>query len=185
AWFSPQISFMPRHLLRQYTPDPKKLCEHKHMRIFGKYLADPNLWHLNRRSVSGAFAVGLFWAMIPMPLQMVAAAATAIPARVNLPVSVALVWLSNPLTMPPIFYFNYLVGTWLLPHQEPLRDMEMSLEWFTHSMGEIWQPLYVGSVVVGVVLGALGYITMRMYWRWHVVSQYRKRQQARSKPSSS
>ncbi|WP_457668954.1 DUF2062 domain-containing protein [Thiolapillus sp.] len=155
------------------------------MRIFGKYLADPNLWHLNRRSVSGAFAVGLFWAMIPIPMQMIAAAATAIPARVNLPVSVALVWLTNPLTMPPIFYFNYLVGTWLLPHQEPLPDMEMSLEWFTHSMGEIWQPLYFGSVVMGIVLGAIGYISMRMYWRWHVVSHYKKRQQARNKPSSS
>ncbi len=179
------LSFMPRHLLKRYTPDPEKLCEHKHMRMFGKYLLDQNLWHLNRRSVSGAFAVGLFWAMIPMPLQMIAAAATAIPARVNLPVSVALVWLSNPITMPPIFYFNYLVGTWLLPHQEPIRDMEMSLDWFAHSMSEIWQPLYLGSVVVGIALAALGYTAMRLYWRWHVVNQYRKRQQVRNKPSSS
>ncbi|WP_456403603.1 DUF2062 domain-containing protein [Thiolapillus sp.] len=153
--------------------------------MFGRFLLDQNLWHLNRRSVSGAFAVGLFWAMIPIPFQMIAAAATAIPSRVNLPVSVALVWLSNPLTMPPIFYFNYLVGAWLLPHQKPLPDMEMSLEWFTSSMGEIWQPLYLGSVVVGVILSAVGYGVMRLYWRWHVVNQYKKRQQARSKPSSS
>ncbi|WP_456413452.1 DUF2062 domain-containing protein [Thiolapillus sp.] len=176
---------MPRKLFKQYTPDPKKLCEHKHMRIFGGYLLDQNLWHLNRRSVSGAFAVGLFWAMIPMPLQMIAAAATAILARVNLPVSVALVWLTNPFTIPPIFYFNYLVGTWLLPHQEPLGNVEISLEWFTKSMGEIWQPLYLGSVVVGVVLAAAGYAVIRFYWRWHIISQYKKRQQERSKPSSS
>ncbi len=176
---------MPRHLLKKYTPDPEKLCKHKHMQIFGKYLRDQNLWHLNRRSVSGAFAIGLFWAMIPMPFQMIAAAASAIPARVNLPVSVALVWLTNPFTMGPIFYFNYLVGTWLLPNQEPMRDMEMSLEWFTHSMGEIWQPLYLGSIVIGIIMGAIGYALMRMYWRWHVVSAYKKRQQARNKPSSS
>ncbi|WP_456379871.1 DUF2062 domain-containing protein [Thiolapillus sp.] len=176
---------MPRHIFKQYTPDPKKLRKHKHMRIFGGYLLDQNLWHLNRRSVSGAFAVGLFWAMIPMPLQMIAAAATAILARVNLPVSVALVWLTNPFTIPPIFYFNYRVGAWLLPHQQPLRDAEMSLEWFTQSMGEIWQPLFLGSIVVGILLAAAGYTVMRIYWRWHVISRHKKRQQARNKPSSS
>lgn len=155
------------------------------MRFFGGHLLDQNLWHLNRYSVSGAFAVGLFWAMIPMPLQMVAAAATAILARVNLPVSVALVWITNPFTIPLIFYFNYLVGTWLLPHQQHLKDVEMSLEWFMKSAGEIWQPLYLGSIVVGIVLAAAGYMVMRLYWRWHIISQYKKRQQGRKKPSSS
>ena len=160
--------------------------DHKHMQIFGKLLHDPNLWHLNRRSVAGAFAVGLFWAMIPMPFQMVAAAALAILCRVNLPISVALVWISNPLTMPPIFYFNYLVGTWLLPHQKPLGDVEMSMHWLTESLGEIWLPLYLGSVVVGLILSGVGYSSMRVFWRWHVVRQYRRRRQrGRSTPSSS
>lgn len=177
---------MPRHLLKRFAPDHKVIRDHKHMQIFGKLLLDPNLWHLNRRSVSGAFAVGLFWAMIPMPFQMVAAAATAIPLRVNLPISVALVWISNPITMPPIFYFNYLVGTWLLPHCKPLGEIEMSMEWFTHSLGEIWEPLYLGSVVVGLILAAIGYVGMRAFWRWHVVRQYRRRRQrGRNTPSSS
>lgn len=176
---------MPRHIFKRYSPDPKKLREHKHMRKFGRLLRDQNLWHLNRRSVSGAFAVGLFWAMIPIPFQMLASAATAISVRVNLPVSAALVWLSNPLSMPPIFYFNYLVGTWLMPHQQRLPDTKMSLEWFTHSMGEIWLPLYLGSIVVGTIMAALGYGVMRLYWRWYAITQYRKRQQTRNKPSSS
>ncbi len=177
---------MPRHLLKRLAPDHRKIRDHKHLQIFGTLLHDPNLWHLNRRSVAGAFAIGLFWAMIPMPFQMVAAAATAILWRANLPISVALVWVSNPLTMPPIFYFNYLVGTWLLPNCQPIGEMEMSMEWFTHSLGEIWQPLYLGSVVVGLVLGALGYAGMRGFWRWHVVRQYRRRgQRGRKTPSSS
>ena len=177
---------MPRHLFKRFAPDHQVIRDHKHMQIFGKLLHDPNLWHLNRRSVAGAFAVGLFWAMIPMPFQMVAAAAVAIMLRVNLPVSVALVWISNPVTMPPIFYFNYLVGTLLLPRQEPLPDMEMTLEWFEHSIGEIWLPLYFGSMVVGLVLAAVGYAGMRGFWRWHVVRQYRRRNQSgRRTPSSS
>ena len=177
---------MPRHLLKRFAPDHQAIRDHKHMQIFGKLLHDPNLWHLNRRSVAGAFAVGLFWAMIPMPFQMVAAAATAIAVRVNLPISVALVWVSNPITMPPIFYFSYLVGTWLLPQQMPLGDMEISMHWLTERLGEIWLPLYLGSAVVGVILAGLGYASMRAFWRWHVIRQYRRRgQRGRKTPSSS
>lgn len=176
---------MPRHLLKRFAPDYQLIRDHKHMQIFGKLLHDPNLWHLNRRSVAGAFAVGLFWAMIPIPFQMVVAAAAAILLRVNLPLSVALVWISNPFTMPPIFYFNYLVGTLLLPHHEPLPDLEVTLGWFEHSAGEIWLPLYLGSVVVGLILATVSYTGMRLFWRWYVVRQYRRRNQSRrSTPSS-
>ena len=102
---------MPKHLFKRYAPDPQAVREHKHLRVFAAFLHDPNLFHLNRRSVSGAFAAGLFWAMIPIPVQMLAAALTAITVRINLPISVALVWVTNPFTMPAVFYFNYLVGT--------------------------------------------------------------------------
>ena len=69
---------MAKKLIRRYLPDPHKIRDHKHLRLFGTLLHDPNLWHLNRRSVSGAFAVGLFMAFVPMPFQMIPAAALAI-----------------------------------------------------------------------------------------------------------
>lgn len=176
---------MPRHLLKRYAPDHTKIRDHKHMQIFGKLLHDPNLWHLNRRSASGAFAMGLFWAMIPIPFQMVGAAASAILFRVNLPISVALVWITNPVTMPPIFYCSYLVGTWLLPHHEARAEQEVSLEWFAQSLSEIWQPLYLGSLLMGLLLATLGYVGLRLLWRWHLVRQYRRRQRGSSTPPSS
>jgi uncharacterized protein (DUF2062 family) len=77
---------------------------HKNLSFLGEKLHDPNLWHLNRRSVSAAFAIGLFAAWIPTPGQMVIAAIIALYFRANLPISVALVWITNPLTMPPMFY---------------------------------------------------------------------------------
>lgn len=149
------------------------------MQVFGKLLHDPNLWHMNRRSVSGAFAVGLFWAFIPIPLQMVAAAATSIPARVNLPISVALVWITNPLTMPPMFYFNYLVGTWFVGNSSEPPKFEMTLEWFSESIGAIWQPLYLGSLICGLVAALIGYAAMRGLWRLHIVSDLKRRRAKR------
>lgn len=170
---------MPKHLIKRYTPDHETIRNHRHLRIFGRLLHDPNLWHLNRRSVSGAFAVGLFWAFIPFPFQMIAASATAIPTRVNLPISVALVWISNPLTMPPMYYFNYLVGTWLL--ETPLHSMEteLTMEYFMHSMEQIWQPLYFGSLVCAVTAAVTGYFGIRLLWRMHVVSQWQRRKHAK------
>jgi len=167
---------MPKHLIRRFMPDHHQVRDHKYLRMFGQWLHDPNLWHLNRRSVSGAFFWGLFWAMIPVPFQMIFSAATAIVARVNLPIAVALVWLTNPITMPPIFYFCYLVGTWLLPAHEAIPDFQLSLEWIMNSLDDIWQPLYLGSAIVGLASGLLGYVGMRLFWRWHVIRQYRRRQ---------
>lgn len=172
---------MLRHLFKRLTPDPSVLKNHKHLRHLGTLLHDENLWHLNRRSVSGGVAAGLFWAMIPIPAQMVAAAFSAIFFRINLPISVALVWLTNPLTMPPVFYFNYLVGTWILGAPPNIGDFQLSIEWIASELDAIWKPLYVGSFVVGVLLAAVGYGGMRIFWRWHVLKRFKERTLLRRK----
>ncbi|MCW8883574.1 MAG: DUF2062 domain-containing protein [Sedimenticola sp.] len=174
---------MPKNLIKRFTPNHETIRNHKHLQVFGQLLHDPNLWHMNRRSVAGAFAVGLFWAMIPMPFQMVAAAATAIPMRVNMPISVALVWISNPITMPPLFYFNYLVGTWILDEPAINGHFELTMDWFTHSMEHIWQPLYLGSLICALVSALLGYAGIRGLWRMHIISNWKNRRNKNNQDS--
>lgn len=168
---------MPKHLIKRYVPSKESIKGNKYVALFGTLLHDANLWHLNRRSVSGAFAIGLFWAMIPAPLQMLAAAACAIVWRVNLPISVALVWVTNPLTMPPVFYVCYLLGAWVLG--EPALDdkIELSLDWMTSSLVHIWQPLFLGSILIGALAALLGFFGMRVFWRWHIIQKYRRKRQ--------
>ena len=166
---------MPKHLIRKISPDHETVRNHKYLKIFGTLLHDPNLFHLNRRSVSGAFFVGLLCAFTPIFPQMLTSAALAIILRVNLPISVALVWLTNPITIPPMFYFCYQVGIFLLGQEPTITEFQMSMEWFESILDQIWWPLLFGGVVMGLVTGILGYLAMRGFWRWHVVQHLKKR----------
>ncbi len=113
---------------------------------------------------------------IPIPGQMLAAALFAILFRANLPLSVVLCWISNPLTMGPIFYFNYLVGTYILG-QDATEDLtfELSWHWMTNVLGDLWQPLYLGSIVTGLSLGAIAYFVIHVLWRRHVIKHWQER----------
>lgn len=155
--------------------------EHKYLQIFGRLLHDPNLFHLNRRSVAGAFAVGLFCAWVPVPFQMVLAAALAIYLRVNLPVSVALVWLSNPITMPPLFYFAYLLGTWILRMPERNFQFELSFDWLGSGLMLIWQPFLLGCFVMAILSSLLGYLGIRLLWRLSIIKKLKKKNILRRK----
>lgn len=167
---------MPRKFFQRLLPPPHEIRDHRHLkRFFGDLVHDANLWHLNRRSVAGAFAVGLFVAFLPIPLQMVLAAALAILFRVNLPLSVVLVFITNPFTIPPLFYLAYKLGSLLLGQTPEPLQIELSLEWVMNQMGRIWQPLLLGSLLLGSLSSALGYVGVRLIWRFHIVSRLLKR----------
>lgn len=173
---------MPKKLLQRYMPSADKIKSAKGIQWMGSWLHDPNIWHLNRSSVSKAFLIGLFWMSIPIPSQMVTAALTAIAFRANLAISVALVWISNPITMGPIFYFNYKIGTLILGHDaQEIPHFELSWQWMTTTLGDLWLPLYLGSAVVGLVLGITSYVVLQLVWRLHVINRWKNRRFLRKK----
>lgn len=170
---------MPKKIIKRFMPDHHQVRNHKHLKMFGRLIHDPNLWHLNRRSASGAVAVGLFMAFVPVPFQMVLAAAGSIIARVNLPIAVALVWLTNPLTMPPVYYVTYKFGSWLMGRPAPDTEFELSYEWFANELEAIWQPFLLGSLMVGAISALLGFFLIRGLWRLRVVRHLRKKRDGR------
>ena len=155
---------MPKKTIRKYLPNPEVIRQSKALQIFGTLLHDANLWHLNRRSARGAIAIGLFWAWMPMPFQMVASAAVAIPLRVNLPLAVGCVWLSNPLTMPVMFYLCYLVGSAVLAAPLEPFAFEASIEWLVSSMATIGKPFLLGCLLMGTTASIVGYFLIDWLW---------------------
>lgn len=170
---------MPRKFFKKYMPTPHDIKNNKTLHVFGDLLHEPNLWHLNRRSVANAFAVGLFFAWWPVPFQMLLAAAGAIIARANLPISVMLVWTTNPVTMPPMFYFAYVVGVWIVGAPERAFSFEPSLSWLTSELHAIWKPFLTGCFTVAVISAVLGYISIALIWRYSIVKRHGERRQRR------
>ena len=156
---------MPKKIIKRLMPDHQTIKTNKHLQIFGDLLHNPNLWHLNRHSIAKAFAVGLFFAFIPVPFQMVLAAGVAIIVHSNLPLSIALVWITNPFTMPPIFYGSYLVGVSVLGHKEQEFAFEPSWQWLEASISSIGPAFIIGSLICATVASLLGFFVVDILWR--------------------
>lgn len=170
---------MPKKFIRRVLPDHQKVKNNKLLRVFGKVLHEPNLWHLNRRSAAGAFGIGLFFAFWPVPFQMWLSAAVAIPFRANLPVSVATVWITNPFTIPPIFYGAYKVGTTVLGSTPKHFEFQFSWHWVVESLTTIGPAFLVGCAICSIGFGVLGYISLNWLWRLQVKRAWDKRRLSR------
>jgi hypothetical protein len=170
---------MARKQLRRWIPTAAKVKQMPALQFLGTLIHDPNLFHLNRHSVSVAVFIGVFVAFLPILGQMPLAALLALVMRANLPISVVLCWITNPVTIPPMFYITYEIGRWILQLPPLEFKMELSWEWFAGEFLHIWKPLLLGSVLTGIVLACFGYLTMQAYWYWHVMHNWEKRKKKR------
>jgi uncharacterized protein (DUF2062 family) len=179
---------VPRKYFRKYLPDPEAVRSSRMVAWCGGWLKHPNLWHLNRRSVSGAVAIGLFSGLVPGPLQMLTALLLAIPLRKNLPVALIVTLYTNPFTIVPLYLLAYAYGQLLIPGERVARVTPFDFDWsnFGESMSELWQwalalgkPLAVGLVALGCTLALLGYIAVQVAWRAWVIGAWRARARRR------
>jgi len=175
---------MVRKFIRRYLPSHESVRDHRLIRRFGALLHHPNLWHLNRRSVSGGVAVGLFAGLIPGPFQMLAAALLAIPLRVNLPVALATTLYTNPFTIVPLYLVAYGIGRRVLgdggntPTPPPDFSFSEIGHWITGLVDwtlTLGKPLALGLVLLALGLAIAGYIAVRVAWRIYVTIAWRRR----------
>jgi uncharacterized protein len=180
---------MPRKLFRRFLPSAASVRENRLVAMFGSLLRHPNLWHLNRDSVAGAVAIGLFSGLVPGPLQMLTALLLAIPLRRNLPVALLTTFYTNPFTIVPLYLLAYGYGSLLLGGGHGQAKIEpFAMDWgnFLDSMSRMFdwtlalgRPLLVGLVALGLTLAALGYVAVQVGWRIYVVHAWRDRQRRR------
>lgn len=172
-----------RKRLRQYLPDHDTVRANRWLAMFGDTLLHPRLWHLNRHSAAGGVAVGLFCGLIPGPLQMLGAALLAVVFKVNLPLALFSTLYTNPLTIVPLYWVAYELGSLLLSGEsnfvEPPEWADQSLlEWSRQLldwMGTLGKPLLLGVPLLAGILSALGYFIVRAAYRVWLVRAWRRR----------
>lgn len=165
---------MIRRWIRQRLPSVasfEKLPLFKH---FKQQLSHPNLWALNRRSVAGGVAAGLFCGLIPGPLQVLGALIWSVIARVNLPVAVVVTFYTNPFTIVPLYLLAVAYGEFLLGKSSS-QTISSLPEWDWSQMGlslhqmcdwllSLGPALAIGLPALMCTLSLSGYIVVRVIW---------------------
>ena|SRR5205085_8258634 len=106
---SPAMSFL--QWLKGHIPNRETVHRYRLLKPFAANLSHASLWRMTRRSVPRGVALGLFVAVIIPVMHTAIAALLAIPARANVAVAAVFTLVVNPLTIPPIYYAAYRIGS--------------------------------------------------------------------------
>ena len=132
-------------------------------KFLDKYNIPREYLSINRKSISRGAMVGLFWGFIPMPMQMAAVMLSTPFIKFNVPLAISTVWLSNPFTMPPMYYMEYLTGNFILG-KEGIDNVELTMDWFSENWDAIVVPLYTGTAFYSIVGSSLVYLLINRLW---------------------
>ena len=120
----------------------------------------------NPHYIALGMAVGIFVSITPIiPLQTIVAIALAYLVRGSKSAAALGTWLSNPLTIPVVYYANYKLGCMLLGYQKTLDSITFDSFSQLMELGlEVTWAMIVGGVVIGAILGVAAYfITFRVF----------------------
>jgi uncharacterized protein len=167
--------------LTRHIPTRETVHEHRLLRPFANQLSHPSLWRMTRRSVPRGVAVGLFVAVIIPFMHTFIAALLAIPTRANVAVAAVFTLVVNPLTIPPMYYAAYRIGSWELHHDSQLLnpaaaerfsgELSRLLFWVHHASG----PIAVGILTIAAILATVGYLAASLVWSFWLRTRWRHR----------
>ena len=155
---------MPGRFFRKFTLKRDDYKEHWFLAPFSHLLHDPRLWSIRRRNVVPAFALGLLVAYLPLPGHVLMAALLALLFRINIPVAAVTTFVSNPLTIGPMLYLAYKIGSALLGIEPQPLEFELSTVWLKDKIVTIWQPILLGCLLLGSSLSIVGYVVLHVIW---------------------
>lgn len=170
--------------VRRHIPTRETIGDIRLLRPFASTLSQPNLWHMNRRSVPRAVALGLGIGVIIPFMHMVIAALAAIPARANVAIAAGVTLVVNPLTIPPLYWAAYHIGRWELRRGNDVDPAAMNqvsgevarfLFWMHHASG----PIALGILTIAAIAAMIGYFSAAFFWRRRIFARYRSRRSRR------
>jgi uncharacterized protein (DUF2062 family) len=160
-----------RAWIKGHIPSRETIDSYRILRPFAKQLRHPELWHMNAKSVPRAVALGLGVGVIIPFMHVILAVILAIPVRANVAIAGAFTLVVNPITIPPMYYAAYRIGSWELRHdalgpdpaaaQEASGELARMLFWLHHASG----PIALGILTIALSAAIGGYIVSALVWR--------------------
>ena len=158
-----------RRLKKWMRPLPRRSNIHRYpvLKWFAKTAYDRSyLWSFKGNAMVQALFWGIWIAMLPIVgIQMIVVFFLALIVRANLPLIVALQWISNPLTMAPIYFADYEIGLLILElfgvDYGRNKLLTAEFDWSGMEFADLWElvdtfpPMMAGGSVVGISLGVL------------------------------
>jgi len=155
--------------LKRYSPKQEDIS----LGWLNKHLHNVDLWKWNKRTISKAFAVGLFCAFLPLPLHTLLAAALAVAFSSNILLSIGLVWLNNPLTMVPIYYYIYKLGSYIIGTEiDP--NFQFTIDYFMGSLTSTITAIWVGGLIISTITAIIGYTAILAIYKYKAYQRVKR-----------
>jgi len=159
-----------RETLKRYSPKREDV----NLGWLNQHLHEPQLWKWNKRSISRAFSIGLFCAFMPIPLHTLLAAVLAVFFSSNILLSMALVWVNNPITMLPIYYYTYKLGSFITGMEfDP--SFVFTWEYMLDNLTTTTIALWVGGLIIAPIAAILGFITIQLIYKYRAFKRIKRR----------
>ena len=153
---------------RRWMPHKDEILAVRWLRPVRRFLDHDHLWDLKRPNVARGVAVGLFAGVMLPVAQIFFAVVGAVAVRGHVPVSAACTFVTNPLTVPPLYWLAYQIGGFLLPdYPRALASLEEAGTWLARALD--WAvsagvPLLTGLLVLASASAVLGYVLVWLLW---------------------
>jgi len=139
-----------RETLKKYSPKPENI----NLGWFNKHLTNPEIWKWNKKTISRAFAIGLFFAFIPLPMHTLLVAIFAVFFSANILLSVLVVWINNPIEMDPEFEFTF--------------------SYIMQNFGNATLAFWVGGLITSTITAVAGYYSIIAIYKYKAFKRVRR-----------
>ena len=147
--------------LKKYSPKSENL----NLGWLNKHLKNPEIWKWNKKTISRAFAIGLFFAFIPLPMHTLLVAIFAVVFSANILLSILVVWVNNPITMVPFYYFTYKLGASIMGIQMDPK-FEFTFSYLMDNFGNATIALWIGGIITSIVSAIIGYYVIITIYKY-------------------
>ena len=158
-----------KETLKRFSPKQEDIS----LSWLNEHLHNPDLWKWNKRTISKAFAIGLFCAFLPLPLHTLLAAALAVVFSSNILLSMGLVWINNPLTMVPIYFYIYKLGSYVIGIEiDP--NFQFTVDYFMESFTSTVIAIWVGGLIISTITAIVGYTAILAIYKYRAYQRVKR-----------